>query len=151
MWLFFPNQLNLSTKHIFSPSPPHQGHSRDGREKGREREPQTNVLTWDSRLDGNAPVMGQSPPRRAPREPAGTSRASGMGRQREPEVLGGAGQELVPDTPQFICWLSAIRELEESAHHSTSSQSPAAQPSPPAAASGWLSRQRDISKEHGWC
>lgn len=41
MWLFFPNRLNLSTKHIFSPSPPHQGHSRDGREKGREREGQT--------------------------------------------------------------------------------------------------------------
>lgn len=42
MWLFFPNQRNLSTKHIFSPSPPHQGHSRDA-ERGREREAQTNA------------------------------------------------------------------------------------------------------------
>lgn len=127
MWLFFPNQLNLSTKHIFSPSPPNQGHSRDGREKGMEPERQTDILSWDNRLDGNALVLGKSALNSAPWEPTGMSRSfiigrvSGMGRQCEPEVLCGGGQELVPGTLQFICWLSAIGELEESAHHSTSS------------------------------
>lgn len=54
---FFPNQLNLSTKHISPHLPPSQRHSRDGREG--ENEGQTdkqNDMVNTIRLDGSRPV-----------------------------------------------------------------------------------------------
>lgn len=51
MWLFFPNQLNLSTKHIFSPisSPPGTFQRWQGERKGArgtDRQADAGAVGW---------------------------------------------------------------------------------------------------------
>lgn len=128
---FFLINLTLPQSTSFPPSPLHQGHSRDGREKGREQEGQTDALTrGSSRPDGNAPAVGfvgGSPPDRNPREPTrkGTRALAlalagpgGRGDSRSDQGLRGGGGSLSPTPLGFCADSSAVRELEGSAQDS---------------------------------